>query len=156
MKLLRLVVLMIATQSSVVACSTDSNFRILSDDGEFVDYAGTATVNGVYFLDPNNIETNDLVCFLPDALGQKSLPQDSVNNQFHWMCFSNSVEAKILLELTSLQDMDSTCYKGSASITMKDYHRYIAESEGISRTELVNVFRHSVASAVPCGTLHSP
>ena len=156
MKLLRLVVLMIVTPSSMVACATDSNFRMVSNDGEFVDYAGTATMNGVYFLDPNNIETSDLVCFLPDALGQESLPQDSATNPFHWMCFSNSVEARLLLKLTSLQDMDSTCYKGSASITMKDYHRYIAESEGISRTELVNVFRHSVASAVPCGTLHSP
>lgn len=135
---------------TLASCSMPSQLLILKNDGEFIEYTGSATLSGLYFSDPSNLETQQLVCFLPDRSSQKLLPQDSYVNPFHWMCFSNSTEAKGLLGLDSVPDLDSACYKGSAMITIRNYHRYIAESEGVSYSKLTSVHRHDAASAVPC------
>ncbi|MGY0612460.1 hypothetical protein [Luteimonas sp. A501] len=156
MRLLRTIALVIAAPFSAISCSTPVQMFMLSNDGEFIDYAGTATISGFYFVNPSNIEIHDAVCFFPDDSSQKSLPQDSDGNPFHWMCFSNNAEAREMLGLDSLQHSDSACYQGYAKITVESYRRYVAESEGVSFSELTNTHQHSAASVVSCNAIHSP
>lgn len=155
MRLLRTIALAITASFAVIACSTPAQLLMSSNDGEFIDYVGTATLSGAYFIDPSNVEIQDFVCFCPDDASQALLPQDSDANPFHWMCFSDSAEARERLGLNSFQRSDSACYKGSARITVRNYRRYVAESEGVSFSDLIKVHQHSIASAVPCDGVHS-
>ena len=154
-RLIRSVVLLIAVQVSVAGCSPLGRLQMVNNDGEFIDYAGELTISGAYLVDPGNIEMDGLVCFLPDEPSQKRFPQDSDANPRHWMCFSNNADARSLLELNAPEASDSTCQAGTATITAKNYRRYIAESEGISLSEITDVHRHDAASVVPCDTIHS-
>lgn len=156
MKIFRTIALVMTVAFALMACSTPAQLLMLSNDGEFINYTGTATLNGAYFSNPSNIEIHEFVCFLPDDHSQELLPHDSDVNPFHWMCFSNSAEARELFGLKSLRNLDSVCHKGLASITVRNYRRYIAESEGVSFSELTNVHQHSAASEVPCDAIHSP
>lgn len=146
----RIILAVTLTFCALASCSVPGRLFMLRDDGEFIEYGGSATLHGFYFLDPSNLETKDLVCFLPDGPSQKLLPQDSNVNSLHWMCFSNSASAKGLFGLDSTRDNDSSCYRGSAKITMRNYHRYVGESEGVSSSELTTVHQHDAASNIPC------
>jgi hypothetical protein len=123
---------------------------MLRNDGEFIEYGGSATLSGFFFSDLNNLEIQDLACFVPDGASQKLLPLDSDVNPLHWMCFSNSSEAKQLLGLGTASDSGSSCSMGPAKVTIRDYRRYIGESEGVSSSELTSVHQAGAASAVPC------
>lgn len=155
MRALRTIALVIAVLLVVIACSETSQLILLSNDGEFIEYSGTSTLSGTYFLDPSNLEIQDLVCFQPDEPSQKLLPTRQDLNHPHWMCFSNSAEARKLFGLTSPQRTDSDCYKGYAKITVRNYRRYIAESEGVSLSEIAAVHHHSTGSTVPCDVVNS-
>ena len=146
----RIIILSLLTSFSLTSCYMNSRFIDFRNDGEFIEYAGAITLSGFYFLDASNLETRKLVCFFPDAAGQNLLPRDSDTNPFHWMCFSNSTEARELLRLNPALDSDSICYKGFSRITIRKYHRYIGESEGVSSSELVNVHESDTALEVPC------
>lgn len=155
MRALRTIALVITVLLVVIACSAPAQLILLSNDGEFIDYSGTATLSGTYFLDLSNLEIQDLVCFHPDEPSQKLLPTRPDLNHPHWMCFSNSAEARKLFGLTSPRRTDSDCYKGYAKLTVRNYRRYIAESEGVSLSEIAAVHQHSAGSAVPCDVLNS-
>jgi|SRR5690606_35355122 len=152
----RTIVLAVATPLVAIACSASAEMLLINNDGEFMEYAGTTTLAGVYFTDPSNIEIQDFVCFLPDSDSQRRLPQDSDVNPVHWMCFSNSAEARELLGLKEFSHSDSKCLRGSAEVTVGNYRRYVAESEGVSLSELIDVHQHSEASALPCDVVRSP
>ncbi len=156
MRAFRTIAMGVAAPLTAIACSASTQMLMLSNDGEFIEYAGTSTLSGAYFTDPGDIEINDFVCFLPDGSSQKLLPQDSALNPIHWMCFSNSAEARGLLGLQNHQLSDPECFRGSATVTIGNYRRYIAESEGISLFELIDVHQQGAASAVPCDVVRSP
>lgn len=132
------------------ACTTPGQLRILGNDGEFIQYMGSIALSGIYFSDTSNIEIQDLLCFSPDRASQNRLPQDSTASPHHWLCFSNSEEAKKLFEPTSGTELESACHKGLATITIKNYRRFISESEGVSLAELSSIHHHGEASAVAC------
>lgn len=155
MTALRTIALVITVLLVVIACPAPAQLILLSNDGEFIDYSGTATLSGTYFLNPSNLEIQDLVCFHPDESSQKLLPTHSDLNHPHWMCFSNSAEARKLFGLTSPRLRASDCYKGYAKITVRNYRRYIAESEGVSLSEITAIHQHSAGSTVPCGSVDS-
>lgn len=139
---------------TVIGCAMLQGLVMVSSDGEYMEYAGFATLSGVYFSDPQNLEIQQLLCFVPDAHGQQVLPHDSPANPFHWMCFSNSMKARRLLELEPDPDLASGCYHGSVTVTIQGYRRYIAESEGSSFSKLVASHEHGPASSISCDALH--
>lgn len=132
------------------ACTPPKRWVIRSNDGEFIEYAGSATLSGTYFSDPSSEELQQWVCFFPDDASQRSLPRDGVSRSPHWMCFSNSAAAKAWLGLDEALDVDSSCYQGPAEVTVQGYLRYVAESEGVSLAELIQVQRHGAPVAVAC------
>lgn len=144
----------LALAVTVAGCAIPQRLVMVSSDGEYIEYAGSATLSGVYFSDSQDLEIQQLVCFFPDALGQQVLPHDSPANPFHWMCFSNSMEARGLLELEPDPGLGPGCHHGSATVTIQSYRRYIAESEGSSFAELVAAHEYTPASTISCGALH--
>lgn len=138
---------------AAISCTSHQPLVELSNDGEFIEYAGSITLSGFYFSDQGNIETQDFVCFWPNSDGQALLPKGPDVKGYHWMCFSNGDEAKNLFDPGPHESEYSGCYKGLATVSIKDYSRYIAESEGISFAELTHVYQHSAATPLPCESM---
>src|SRR5690606_29168838 len=108
-------VLAAALPLAVASCATPDGLRVLANDGEFVRYAGSIRLSGVYFTDTANAEIGESVCFVPDASSQARLPDDGVGHSPHWLCFSNDEDARTLLGLAPPAPGKPTgCDAGSA------------------------------------------
>ncbi len=139
----------------VGGCTTTSTLVRTDGDTEFVHYSGSITLRGTYALDPENIETDGLVCFVPDAESRKRIPRkpnEVLGSDL--LCFSNDGEARELLGLAGVEGSDPYCRYGPAVITIDRYSRYIAESEGTGSARLLRVHRYEAASVVSCSTFH--
>lgn len=155
MALSRLIALVIAASLGSASCAASGPLQVLDNDGEFIRYAGSIELSGTYYSDPGNLELMDHVCFLPDASGQRRLPQAPGEGAPHRLCFSNSDDARQWLGLEAPAP-EEPCLRGDARLTIRDYQRYIAESEGMSHAELVAIHAHGPAAVVACDALHSP
>lgn len=137
------------------SCSSTGQLEMMSNDGEFILYTGSIDLSGTYYSDPDNIETQQFVCFIPDASSQRLLPQGPEPSPRHWLCFSNSPLARNLLGLDPAAGPGSGCKMGVAHLSIRDYQRYIAESEGVSFSELTRVNHHDAPLTVPCEKIYS-
>ena len=151
----RLMALAVAASLGGVSCAASGPLQVLDNDGEFIRYAGSIELSGTYHSGPGNLELMDQVCFLPDAAGQRRLPQAPGQDAPHRLCFSNGDDARQWLGLEA-HAPDRPCLRGNARLTIRDYQRYIAESEGTSRAELVALHAHGPATVVACDVLRSP
>lgn len=152
----RLIALAIAASLGSASCVASGPLQMLDNDGEFIRYAGSIELSGAYYSEPGNLELMEHVCFLPDASGQRQLPQAPGEGAPHRLCFSNSDDARQWLGLEAPAAPEGPCLRGHARLTIRDYQRYIAESEGMSHAVLVAIHAHGPAAVVSCDALHSP
>lgn len=151
-----LIALTVVASLGSASCVASGPLLMLDNDGEFIRYAGSIELSGTYYSEPGNLEFMDQVCFLPDASGQQRLPQAPGESSPHRLCFSNSDDVRQWLGLKAPTAPEAPCLRGDARLTIRDYQRYIAESEGTSHAELVALHAHGPAVVVACDALHSP
>jgi hypothetical protein len=70
------------------------------------------------------------VCFFPERSTAGFVPRDKSDRRLVWFCFSNTSDAKRMLQIPSLLPAKSCGYAGNAAITIADYRLYRGEGDG--------------------------
>lgn len=92
----------------------------------------------------------DQVCFFPDRLTARLLPREESDARLSWFCFSNTVDAKRILNIPSSKPARGCGYAGKAVVTVTEYKVYRGEGDGNDVALLKRLVAASKSEVIKC------